>query len=216
MAHQFESITFIALPLATPRSGLPWVMGAIPHSPMHARVLATVVEFEARGRMRTVVVKALETRCTNFAAHLLSLATIMFMRVALAIIPKAVISGFLFYMGCTSLESNAFFERILLLFTQRENYPPSSVVRRAPAAVTHAYTAVQSACFAALWVVKSNAWRDAGESSGGFPVGLLLPTVLAVMIPFKHHVLPLFFSAPVLDAVAGPASQGADADMLFY
>ena len=38
------------------------------------------------------------------------------------------------------------FERVLLLFTQRENYPPSSYVRRVPAAVTHAFTAVQVVC----------------------------------------------------------------------
>jgi len=132
--------------------------------------------------------------------------------------------GFLLYMGWTSLESNAMFERILLLFTQRENYPPSSYVRRVPAAVTHAFTAVQVACFVVLWVVKSNAFlptgggdRGGGGGYGGeaFPIGLLFPVVLVSMIPFKLFVLPLIFSHPVLGAVAG-ASGDVDVDVLFY
>jgi hypothetical protein len=99
------------------------------------------------------------------------------------------------------------FERVLLLVTQRENYPPSSCVRRVPAAVTHAFTAVQVACFVWLWVVKSNAFQPATGGGGGgvgeFPVGLLFPVVLAMMIPFKSYALPLVFSRPVLDAMAG-------------
>lgn len=121
------------------------------------------------------------------------------------------------------------FERVLLLFTQRENYPPASYVRRVPAAVTHAYTAVQVACFVQLWVVKSNFFLNpflpsSGESGGGggggFPAGLLFPVVLAMTIPFKVYVLPLVFCRPVLDVVAGgSSSSGGDADadvQLFY
>lgn len=36
---------------------------------------------------------------TNLVAHLFSLATVMFLRGALAAVPKAVISGFLLYMA---------------------------------------------------------------------------------------------------------------------
>ena len=130
----------------------------------------------------------------------------------------------------TSLESNAMFERVLLMFTQRENYPPSSYVRRVPAAVTHAFTAVQVTCFVQLWVVKSNFFVPTAEDGGGakrgggggggvgagdFPVGLLFPVLLAMMIPFKTHVLPLVFSRHVLNAIAG--SSDADVDVqLFY
>ena len=39
--------------------GVPWVMGAIPHSPMHARVLATVVEYERGGKAGACLVPSL-------------------------------------------------------------------------------------------------------------------------------------------------------------
>lgn len=48
--HHLDFICVGVLTAACSLFGVPWVMGAIPHSPMHARVLATVVEYETRVR----------------------------------------------------------------------------------------------------------------------------------------------------------------------
>jgi hypothetical protein len=46
--HHLDFLCVGLLTAACSVFGVPWVMGAIPHSPMHARVLATVVEYETR------------------------------------------------------------------------------------------------------------------------------------------------------------------------
>ena len=97
----------------------PMPMGTIPHSPQHARVLATVVEYEQRGEVKSKVVSAIETRVSNFVSHALIVLTVLLARDVISAVPTAVMSGFLCYTGWTSLESNGMFKRALLAVTSR-------------------------------------------------------------------------------------------------
>ena len=72
----------------------PMPMGTIPHSPQHARVLATVVEYEQRGEVKSKVVSAIETRVSNFVSHALIVLTVLLARDVISAVPTAVISGF--------------------------------------------------------------------------------------------------------------------------
>ena len=161
----------------------PMPMGTIPHSPQHARVLATLVEYEQRGEVKSKVVSAIETRVSNFVSHALIVLTVLLARDVISAVPTAVMSGYLCYTGWTSLESNGMFKRALLAVTSRECHPTSSYIRRAPLKTLHLYTTLQalrSAVFALRLIFR----RDQ-PSSDGFPAGLLFPVALAATILVK-------------------------------
>eukprot|EP00127_Corallochytrium_limacisporum_P005241 Clim_evm58s201 gene=Clim_evmTU58s201 len=171
--------------------GIPWVHAALPHSPMHARALAEVEEYQMHGRECSRVVFARETRHTAFWANLFIGIVLLCGRDILKLIPQAVTTGFLLYMGVTSLDGNQLWERTLLYFTQQEKFPPNHYVRRVPLRTIHLFTAVQLVCLVVLWFVKANFYIP------GDPVmntGLLFPMVIGLFIPLRLSVLPKYFS----------------------
>lgn len=177
--------------------GMPWTHAALPHSPLHARQLADVEEYEAHGRRYERVVKSRETRITGFATHILIGLSIL-MRDALKHIPLSVLFGFFLFLGIGTLDGNAFWDRVLLLFTQPEKYPPNHYVRRVPIRRIHLYTAIQAVLLILLWMDKSNFY--AGDTV--FNAGLLFPFIIAMFIPVRLYVLPKIFSAGELQALS--------------
>ncbi|CAG0891454.1 unnamed protein product [Darwinula stevensoni] len=116
--------------------GLPWVHGAIPHSPLHVRSLADVEERVDQGHVHEMysvaflslrllslqwvhVVTVRETRLTGMFAHVLIGLSILMLPLPLAYIPTAVLDGLFLYMAVTALNGNQMFERITLLFTEQ-------------------------------------------------------------------------------------------------
>lgn len=191
----------------------PMPMGTIPHSPQHARVLATVVEYEQRGEVKSKVVSAIETRVSNFVSHALIVLTVLLARDVISAVPTAVMSGFLCYTGWTSLESNGMFKRALLAVTSRECHPTSSYIRRAPIKTLHLYTALQALALLAVFAVETDFFGASEPSSDGFPAGLLFPVALAATILVKAYLLPFVpaFSFAFLSAV-----NGRDDSEFFY
>ncbi|KNC72936.1 hypothetical protein SARC_14503, partial [Sphaeroforma arctica JP610] len=99
------------------------------------------------------VVKSRETRITGFVTHILIGLSILAKDI-LNKIPVSVLWGFLLYLGLTSLDGNQMWERVLLLFTQEEKYPPNHYVRRVPIKKIHLYTLLQVVLLVILWFVK--------------------------------------------------------------
>ncbi len=177
--------------------GMPWTHAALPHSPLHARQLADVAEYEAHGRRYERVVKARETRITGFVTHLLIGLSIL-MRDALKQIPLSVLFGFFLFLGICTLDGNQFWDRILLLFTQSEKYPTNHYVRRVPIRRIHLYTTIQVVLLLLLWFDKSNFY--AGDTI--IPYSLFFPAIVSCFIPIRLYVLPRIFSEAELHALS--------------
>eukprot|EP00177_Eucheuma_denticulatum_P002503 GFKZ01004496.1.p1 GENE.GFKZ01004496.1~~GFKZ01004496.1.p1 ORF type:complete len:801 (-),score=116.98 GFKZ01004496.1:1301-3703(-) len=177
--------------------GLPWTHAALPHSPLHARQLADVEEYEEHGRRYERVIKARETRITALATHLLIALSIL-AKDALGLIPLAVLYGFFLFLGVGTLDGNALWDRILLFFTQSEKYPPNHYVRRVKISRIHLYTLIQVLLLVILWFIKSNFYL--GDTV--FNTGLLFPFIIALFIPIRLYLLPRIFTAAELHALS--------------
>lgn len=177
--------------------GLPWTHAALPHSPLHARQLADVEEYEEHGRRYERVIKSRETRLTGFFTHVLIGVSIL-LRDVLEEIPLAVLYGFFLFLGAGTLDGNALWERVLLIFTQPEKYPPNHYVRRVDIKRIHLYTLIQLSLLVLLWFVKSNFYI--GDTV--FNTGLLFPFVIALFIPVRLYVLPRIFTPAELHALS--------------
>jgi len=177
--------------------GMAWTHAALPHSPLHARQLADVSEYEAHGRRYERVVKSRETRITGFVTHILIGLSIL-MRDALKLIPLSVLYGFFLFLGLCTLDGNAFWDRILLLFTQPEKYPTNHYVRKVPIRRIHLYTFIQFTLLVLLWFDKSNFYMG----NTVFNTGLLFPFIIACFIPVRLYVLPRIFSPKELQALS--------------
>ena len=106
--------------------GLPWCMVSLPHSPMHAVVLADTEEDEVGN---AIILKSRESRIPGLISHIMMLALIGFGSSLVGWIPTGVAFGFLLYMGTASLEENELIERVKLFFTDPSMYPPFHFVR---------------------------------------------------------------------------------------
>ncbi|CDF32307.1 putative sodium bicarbonate cotransporter [Chondrus crispus] len=177
--------------------GMPWTHAALPHSPLHARQLADVEEYEQHGRRYERVIKARETRITGFVTHVFIGLSIL-AKDALGLIPLSVLYGFFLFLGVGTLDGIAFWDRILLLFTQSEKYPPNHYVRRVKISRIHLYTFVQVLLLVLLWFVKSNFYL--GDTV--FNTGLLFPFIIALFIPIRLYILPRIFTPAELHALS--------------
>lgn len=169
--------------------GLPWVVAAVVRSLNHVKSL--VIEEDGQ------IVGVVENRLSNLAVHiLLGIALFLFLPV-LGQVPMAVLFGMFIFMGVGTLGGNQFVERLRLWILDPERYPPLHYFRVVPAPVVHSFTAVQLACLAVLWFVKTSV------------VGLLFPFFLALLVPVRMG-LRRFFRAEhlaLLDAEEVPADE---------
>uniref|UniRef100_A0A9J2PHI6 Bicarbonate transporter-like transmembrane domain-containing protein n=1 Tax=Ascaris lumbricoides TaxID=6252 RepID=A0A9J2PHI6_ASCLU len=124
--------------------GLPWMHGALPHSPLHLRALADVEERVLQGHVHEVIMNVRETRLATLIAHILILiSTYTLLPYPLRWIPTSVLHGLFLYMALTSLAGNEMFERLLLLITEQQAYPPTHYIRKVPQRKVHLFTACQ-------------------------------------------------------------------------
>ena len=74
--------------------GLPWMHGALPHSPLHLRALADVEERVSQGHVHEVIMNVRETRLASLIAHvLILLSTFYLLPYPLQLIPTSVLHG---------------------------------------------------------------------------------------------------------------------------
>lgn len=168
--------------------GLPWIVAATVHSLNHVRSLATHQVVKEEGQTREEIVSVRENRVSPFLVHALIGASLLFLPLV-ATIPMSVLFGLFLFMGFATLAGNELFERTRLWVTDPKLYPKGHhYVGKVPMKVIHAFTAIQLACLAALWILKSS------------PLGLLFPVLIAMLVPIRRS-LPRFFDREHLSAL---------------
>ena len=151
--------------------GLPWLVAATVRSLNHVRSLATFST--AGGEERITSVR--ETRLTGLLVHVLIGLSLLFLE-PLRQVPMSVLFGLFLFMGVASLRNNQLFERLRLWITDPAMYPPTHYLRRVPPRVVHAFTAIQAAALAGLWVIKVS------------PIGIAFPLFLALLVPLRLYL----------------------------
>ncbi|VDN23754.1 unnamed protein product [Gongylonema pulchrum] len=164
--------------------GLPWMHGALPHSPLHLRALADVEERVLQGHVHEVIMNVRETRLATLIAHILILiSTFSLLPYPLRWIPTSVLHGLFLYMALTSLAGNEMFERLLLLITEQQAYPPTHYIRKVPQRKVHLFTACQLAQLLLLCAF--------GFSPYPF-IEMVFPIVCFFFLPIR--LVPYYFS----------------------
>jgi hypothetical protein len=186
--------------------GLPWIVAATVHSLNHVKSLADTA---VRPDGREVIVGVRENRVSGLLIHLLIGASI-FMLPLIQLVPMAVLAGLFLYMGIATLQGNQLWERFTLYFTDPALYPSSHYVQRVAHWKIHAFTAVQVAALAALWLLKSS------------PAGILFPVLIALLVPlrlalgrvFEPHELAALDAHERIDEIEGVVVEAEPAPAL--
>ncbi|KJH45726.1 sodium bicarbonate transporter-like protein 11 domain protein [Dictyocaulus viviparus] len=175
--------------------GLPWMHGALPHSPLHLRALADVEERVSQGHVHEVIMNVRETRLATLIAHVMILiSTFYLIPYPLQLIPTSVLHGLFLYMALTSLSGNEMFERLLLLITEQQAYPPTHYIRKVPQRKVHLFTACQLLQLIILCAF--------GFSPYPF-IEMVFPIVCFFFLPIRHTLIPRLIDYKYLDALDG-------------
>lgn len=168
--------------------GLPWIVAATVHSLNHVRSLATHRPVEHDGQVHEEIASIRENRVSPLMVHVLIGVSLLFLPLV-AQIPMSVLFGLFLFMGFATLAGNEFFERVRLWAMDPKLYPASHhFMGKVPMSVIHKFTAIQVACLAALWFLKSSS------------LGLLFPVLIAMLVPIRRS-LPRFFDPEHLRAL---------------
>jgi mannitol/fructose-specific phosphotransferase system IIA component (Ntr-type) len=172
--------------------GLPWMVAATVRSLNHVNSLTkrkTVGDTE-------VITGVVETRVSALGVHVLVGVSLLFLPV-LKNVPMSVLFGLFLFMGIAAMNGNQFFERLRLWVMDPERYPATSYLRVIPTRTVHTFTAIQGACLAVLWVVKSST------------LGILFPLFIALLVPVRM-LMGRFFNhehLALLDAEEHPEEE---------
>ena len=158
---------------------------------MHARALAeTQLEVDPRtGHVFTHVRYVREARVSHFISHALILLSILMLPTPLKFIPVPVLYGLFLYMSATALNGNGFWARILLLFTEKSNFPSSQLTQHVPSAIIRKFTFFQLFCLAVIAVI--------GFSPNAY-VQMVFPITLVLLMAVRHKLLDNLFGVHLL------------------
>ena len=92
---------------------LPFVHGALPHSPLHVRALADIEEHIDHGNITEKIVYVRETRLPSLISHILIGASIFLIPYPLNMIPIPVLYGLFTFLAVTSLGDFQLWERLV-------------------------------------------------------------------------------------------------------
>ena len=173
---------------------LPWLHGALPHSPLHVRALADIEEHIENGHVTETIVYVRETRLTTLVAHILIGVSVIMIPYPLNLIPIPVLYGLFVFLAVTSLGELQIWERFVLIFTEQSLYPPFHYVRKVPQKIIHCFTLLQMLQLTALCMVSF------GSSAY---LKMLFPFIIVSLIPIREWVLPKIISKRHLVALDG-------------
>ncbi|XP_064624285.1 solute carrier family 4 member 11-like isoform X2 [Lineus longissimus] len=174
--------------------GLPWVHAALPHSPLHVRALADLEDRVDQGHVYQIVVRVRETRLTAIFSHILIGLSLLMIPYPLVYIPRAVLDGLFLYVAYTALSNNELFERIMLLVTEQNAYPPNHYIRRVPQRKVHMFTLAQILQLGLLCAF------------GFAPIAymkMVFPVLIMLLIPCRHKLIPRVIEKKFLKALDG-------------
>ena len=172
--------------------GLPWMVAATVHALNHVKSLATQETVQIEGETRERIKEVRENRISALLVHLLIGASLLLLPL-INLIPNAVLFGLFFYMGIATLNGNDFFDRIRLWVTDPKLYPKMHYIRTVPLKTIHIFTLLQLLGLVSLWMLKT-------IKINGFPLGILFPLLIALLVPFRF-LMNRFFDPEHLEAL---------------
>ena len=178
--------------------GLPWMVAATVHALNHVKSLATLETVQLGGETRERIKEVRENRISALVVHLLIGASLLLLPL-INLIPNAVLFGLFFYMGIATLGGNDFFDRIRLWVTDPKLYPKMHYIRTVPMKTIHLFTLLQLLGLVSLWILKTTKIK-------GFPLGILFPLLIALLVPFRF-LLNRFFEVKHLEAIDSEESE---------
>ena len=174
---------------------LPWVHGALPHSPLHVRALADIEEHIENGHVSENIVFVRETRLTTLVSHIMIGISAFFMiPYPVNMIPIPVLYGLFIFLAFTALGELQIWERFVLIFTEQSLYPPFHYVRKVPQKIIHCFTFLQLLQLAVLCLV---------SFGGSVYRKMLFPFLIVALIPIREWILPKIISNRHLLALDG-------------
>ncbi|XP_014662386.1 PREDICTED: sodium bicarbonate transporter-like protein 11 [Priapulus caudatus] len=191
-AYHLDLLVIALLNLFFSVFGLPWMHGALPHSPLHVRALADIEERVDQGHICQIIVRVRETRLTGVLSHILIALSLLLLPHPIAYIPQAVLDGLFLYMAVTALNGNQMYERMLLLVQEQSAYPPNHYLRRVPKKKVHIFTLLQ---VLQLLVICGFGFARWPYLKMGFPVVILL------LLPIRHLLIPKVIEEKYLTAM---------------
>jgi len=183
--------------------GLPWMVAATVHALNHVKSLATQETVQLEGETRERIKEVRENRVSALLVHLLIGASLLLLPL-INLIPNAVLFGLFFYMGIATLGGNDFFDRIRLWVTDPKLYPKMHYIRTVPLKTIHIFTLLQLLGLVSLWMLKTT-------KINGFPLGILFPLLIALLVPFRF-LMNRFFDPVHLEALDSEESEEEIAD----
>lgn len=193
---------------------LPYMHGILPQSPLHVVMMADQEEKLVENHYERQIIKVRETRITSILCNILIFLCFYLIPEQIKLIPVPVLDGLFLYCAIASLRGNSMFERFLLLFTgkfilfffklnvyssslyflipEQVNYPPKFYIRRCSQKDLHVFTVLQ---FLQLIVVTYVGYHQSAYVQMAFPL------LIALLIPFRHTVVPLFIKTKYLKAL---------------
>jgi len=178
--------------------GLPWMVAATVHALNHVKSLATQETVQLEGETRERIKEVRENRISALLVHLLIGASLLLLPL-INLIPNAVLFGLFFYMGIATLNGNDFFDRIRLWVTDPKLYPKMHYIRTVPLKTIHIFTLLQLLGLVSLWMLKT-------IKINGFPLGILFPLLIALLVPFRF-LMNRFFDPEHLEALDSEGSE---------
>ena len=157
--------------------GLPWMVAATVHALNHVKSLATTEIVKEGGERRERIKSVRENRVSALLVHVLIGLSLLLLPLV-NLIPNAVLFGLFLYMGFTTLGGNDFFDRVRLWVTDPALYPKTHYIRKVPMKTIHLFTALQFLSLVSLWILKTTKIQ-------GFPLGILFPLLIALLVPFR-------------------------------
>ncbi|MCH2182569.1 MAG: sodium bicarbonate transporter family protein [Mariniblastus sp.] len=180
--------------------GLPWMVAATVHALNHVKSLATTEVVKEGGERKEKIKSVRENRVSALLVHLLIGLSLLMLPIV-NLIPNAVLFGLFLYMGFTTLGGNDFFDRVRLWVTDPALYPKTHYIRKVPMRTIHMFTALQFGGLAALWILKMTKIQ-------GFPLGILFPLLIALLVPFRMSFTK-FFDAKDLEILDSEEDEEA-------
>jgi len=173
-AFHYNFLRLGVVNICFPLFGCPFVTGSLPHSPQFVNALARKEVIREGGQDKTRIVEVYENRVAPLLVNLLVLISLPFIG-KLRYIPTAVICDALFlYMGLSGLPGNQLFERIKLVFTEEELYPPLHFTKtEVPRKQMHVFTLFQLLTVCVLFGVTRS------------PIAVAFPVFLVLSIPLR-------------------------------
>uniref|UniRef100_A0A182LYA5 Anion exchange protein n=1 Tax=Anopheles culicifacies TaxID=139723 RepID=A0A182LYA5_9DIPT len=183
--------------------GLPWFVAATVLSINHVNSLKKESETAAPGE-KPQFIGVREQRVTHILIFLMIGCSVL-LTPLLSHIPMPVLYGVFLYMGVSALKGLQFFDRLLIMLMPAKYQPDYMFLRQVPIRRVHLFTAIQLACFAVLWLIKSFSITS-----------ILFPLMLVVMIGVRKSLDYIFTKRElkILDDIMPEMTKRARADDL--